>query len=125
GGRLFEQERLIVETSEAIWALMVQRHVQKAELAKNLGRSKAYISQLLNGARNMTLRTLSDIARALGCAVEIRFADRGVAYDWTSITPAAITQLISRPPPVPAPELAIRDDGDWGTVVPLEVAKAA
>ena len=37
GGRLFEQERLIVETSEAIWALMVQRHVQKAELAKNLG----------------------------------------------------------------------------------------
>jgi transcriptional regulator with XRE-family HTH domain len=121
GGRLFDQERLIVETTEEIWAVMNQQGVHKAELAKNLDRSKAYISQVLSGTRNMTLRTLSDIARALGHAVEIRFADRRVAYDWTSIEPTA-SQLIRRPPAVP-PELAIHGDG-WSSVVPLLPAKA-
>ena len=41
------------------------------DLAEAMGRSNAYITQILNGSRNMTLRTLSDIAFALD--VEPRF----------------------------------------------------
>ena len=68
---LFEQEALIVEVTEAIWALMEEQALNKADLAVRLGVSRAHITQLLNGSRNMTLRTLADIAQALGVRVRI------------------------------------------------------
>lgn len=59
------QEALITEITEAIWKVMNEAGVSKAELAKNMGATKGYVSQILNGSRNMTLRTLADICFAL------------------------------------------------------------
>jgi DNA-binding Xre family transcriptional regulator len=39
--------------------------ISKQELARKLGKSKSHVTQLLSGARNMTLGTLSDICFAL------------------------------------------------------------
>jgi len=64
--KLVAQEVLITELTEAIWAAMEQSGVKKSELAKRMGATKGYVSQVLNGTRNMTLRTLSDICFALG-----------------------------------------------------------
>ena len=64
--RLFEQETLILDVTEAIWAEMDHQGISKADLAARLGKSRAFVTQVLNGSRNMTLRTLSDIAFALG-----------------------------------------------------------
>lgn len=69
--RAFAEEQLILDVTEAIWAELDRQGITKAELAARLGKSKAYVTQLLNGSRNMTLRTLADIAFALG--VEARF----------------------------------------------------
>ena len=44
----------------------------KADLAKALGQSKAHVTQLLNGGRNMTLRTLSDIAYTMGLRAQVQ-----------------------------------------------------
>ena len=60
--RVFAQEQLIVSVAENIWEKMETQGVTKADIAKTLGKSKAFITQCLNGGRNMTLRTLSDIA---------------------------------------------------------------
>ncbi len=60
--RLFEQESLVLEVTEAICRLMEARGLKRADLAQKLGTSKANISQLLDGSRNMTLRTLADVA---------------------------------------------------------------
>jgi len=70
--RWYLRETLKVDTSELIWARMEAARVSKAELAKRLGCSKAHVTQLLNGSRNMTLQTLQDIAIALGCRADVR-----------------------------------------------------
>lgn len=70
GARLLAQERLILQTTERIVELMQQQNVTRTELAKRLGRTKGWVSQLLAGEANFTLRTLADVFGALGlCAV--------------------------------------------------------
>lgn len=64
--RLAAQELLITEVAEAIWAALEDAGVTKTELATRMGATKSYVSQVLSGSRNMTLRTLSDICFALG-----------------------------------------------------------
>lgn len=64
--RLVAQELLITEVTEAIWEAIEAEGITKTELANRMGATKGYVSQLLSGSRNMTLRTLSDICRALG-----------------------------------------------------------
>jgi len=64
--KLVAQERLMLEVTEAIHAEMEELGVNRAQLAERLGKSKAYVSQLLSGSRNMTLRSLADISFALG-----------------------------------------------------------
>lgn len=51
--------------TEAIWQAMEEAGVNKADLASRMGATKGYISQVLGGSRNMTLRTLADICFAL------------------------------------------------------------
>jgi len=67
----FEQERLIVRTSEIICAKLKDKGMNKAMLAKELGNSRPYVTKLLDGTTNMTLRTLSRIMAILGQRVEI------------------------------------------------------
>ena len=64
--RLVEEERLIVAATENIYRLMRDEGISKAELAKRIGRSRAFVSQILTGERNLTLRTLADVCHALG-----------------------------------------------------------
>ncbi len=63
--RAYLEEGLILETTEAICEALEKRQLSKADLASRLGTSKAHVTQLLNGGRNMTLRTFAGIAFAL------------------------------------------------------------
>ena len=64
--RLFAQEDLILEVTETICELLENEKISRKELADRLGKSKGFISQLLNGGRNLTLRTVADILHVLG-----------------------------------------------------------
>jgi transcriptional regulator with XRE-family HTH domain len=64
--RIAAQERLILEATEAITALLLEQGLSRKDLAARLGRTKGFVSHLLSGERNMTLRTLSDLAFVLG-----------------------------------------------------------
>ena len=61
GKKLLQQERAILEVTELICKLMEEQGITKAQLARDLKTSKAHITQLLDGSRNMTLRTVSDL----------------------------------------------------------------
>ncbi|MEA3273898.1 MAG: helix-turn-helix transcriptional regulator [Pseudomonadota bacterium] len=63
--KLVAQELLITEVTEEIWQAMEEAGITKSKLAKRMGATKGYVSQVLSGSRNMTLRTLSDICFAL------------------------------------------------------------
>jgi transcriptional regulator with XRE-family HTH domain len=64
--REYERERLILWTTELLAELMEQTGTSKADLARKLGVSRAHITQMLSGARNVTLSTLADASWALG-----------------------------------------------------------
>jgi transcriptional regulator with XRE-family HTH domain len=66
GQREFIKEELALEAMEKIAELMELNSVTKSELARRTGNSKAYITQVLSGSRNMTVHTLAALAFALG-----------------------------------------------------------
>lgn len=72
GMRLYQQERVILDTTERICEVMEEKAVTRKRLADTLGTSKSFITQLLDGSRNMTLRTLSDVFLALELAVHVQ-----------------------------------------------------
>jgi antitoxin component HigA of HigAB toxin-antitoxin module len=74
--RIFEQERLMVDATELLFTAMELRRTKKADLAQKLGRSKAYVTQMLRGNQNLTLRTLADVFCVLNCRLLLA-ADTG------------------------------------------------
>jgi transcriptional regulator with XRE-family HTH domain len=85
---LLEEERLILEATELVHRLMQDQSVSRAELARRVGVSKGHVTQLLDGSRNMTLRTLARLTHAL---------NRRLQLD---------AQPLARQPQVPQPVLA-------------------
>lgn len=71
-------ERLVFNTTEDILLAMQDSGVSYAELAKRLGKSKSHVSQILNGTRNMTLRTLADISYVIDCEIKLTIYKNGV-----------------------------------------------
>jgi transcriptional regulator with XRE-family HTH domain len=82
----FQQERLILEVTELIERLMKEQGVSKLQFAERLGKTKGYITQLLDGQTNMTLRTISDVMFALGRSLGV--GDRPLSV---SSMPVALT----------------------------------
>lgn len=64
--RLFQQERAIYEITELIESVMEAKGISRAALAKRLGKSKGWITQLLDGEANKTIRTVADVLTVLG-----------------------------------------------------------
>ncbi len=69
--RLLREEALIQDAAEAVSVVMQEEGVTKAQLARRMGRTKGFITQLLSGGRNLTLRTLAGVADALEARVTI------------------------------------------------------
>jgi transcriptional regulator with XRE-family HTH domain len=69
--RLMAQGDLIMEVTETLCELLEKEKLSRKELADRLGKSKGFISQLLNGGRNLTLRTVADILHVLGYKVSL------------------------------------------------------
>lgn len=67
----YEAERLILDATELILRLLERQGITKSQLADRIGKSKGHVSQLLNGERNMTLRTLAEIAHALNQRINV------------------------------------------------------
>lgn len=69
--RLLAIEALVAEASEIIARLMADQDVSKADLARKLKKSRAWVTQLLSGRTNMTVRTLAEVAYALDAEVKL------------------------------------------------------
>jgi transcriptional regulator with XRE-family HTH domain len=69
--RLLSVEALVVEASELIARLMTEQNVSKADLARRLKKSRAWVTQLLSGKANMTVRTLAEVVYTLDAEVKL------------------------------------------------------
>lgn len=61
-----------VEISEQIYLAMKRQGISEAELARRLGKSRAYVTRVLQGAVSFDLESLVKIARALSCEFDFR-----------------------------------------------------
>lgn len=60
----------MLAVTEAVEAAIKKSGVSKAELATRIGRTKGFVSNVLNGSRNMTLKTVADLFWAIGLEVQ-------------------------------------------------------
>ncbi|MBZ2187029.1 MAG: helix-turn-helix domain-containing protein [Bryobacter sp.] len=70
--RLLAIEALVAEASELIARLMAEQNVSKADLARRLNRSRSWVTQLLSGKANLTIRTLAEVVHALDSEVKLQ-----------------------------------------------------
>jgi DNA-binding Xre family transcriptional regulator len=68
GGAAPDLVRAFVD--EVTW-FMSEHKVSRADLAHSMGVSPGRVSQILSGDENLTLRTLSSVAAALGAEIEV------------------------------------------------------
>jgi transcriptional regulator with XRE-family HTH domain len=104
--RSVEQETLILDATELICSVMEEAGMSRQELAKRLGKSKGFVSQLLSGRRNMTLRTLGDVMYSLGHRFELSAAPLAAERRYPGAEGTAATRPSRAIEPVPMPKLA-------------------
>jgi transcriptional regulator with XRE-family HTH domain len=64
--RLLQQERLIIEVAHLICKSMEEKQIKRSQLAKVLGKSKSWVTQILHADANLTIRTIADIFTVMG-----------------------------------------------------------
>ncbi|WP_267096225.1 helix-turn-helix domain-containing protein [Xanthomonas sacchari] len=64
--RFHERDRLVLWTMEALAGLMDDQGLSRADLARRIDSSRAYVTQLFSGSKNPTLGTVADLAWSLG-----------------------------------------------------------
>jgi len=69
-------ELAILEVTEEVARRMEELGISRAELARRLGTSAAYVTKVLRGNANFTLATIAKLARALESEVRFRLSPR-------------------------------------------------
>src|ERR1700693_900688 len=64
----------ILEFGEELSRLMLEQKISKAELARRLGTSPAYVTKVLRGNANFTLRTIAKLGRVFDCRPRLHLA---------------------------------------------------
>ncbi len=72
----------VIEFTTDIGRLMDEQGVSRAELARRLGTSRAYVTKLLGGNANFTLETMTKVAMALGTVVHVHVAPQNAVVRW-------------------------------------------
>jgi transcriptional regulator with XRE-family HTH domain len=98
----------VVEFIEDLCRLMEEKNVSRAELARRIGSSRAYITRLLGGGTNFTLHTMVKLAMALDGAVHVHISDKRAITRWKDKPPRkerlAAARKARKPRPQPAAE---------------------
>jgi len=124
--RLLTIEALVTEASEIIARLMAEQDVSKADLARKLNKSRAWVTQLLSGKANMTVRTLAEVVYALDAEVKLnaqppswKMAGKPLGAGWQPVVYKMDDYLVESPI---APEALFRLQTDRMTPTGDELA---
>ena len=73
-------EATILGFTEMVVEKMQKTGLSRAELAQKLGVSKPFVTKLLNGNPNMTIKTMVSIAHALECEMKMVLRRKGAGF---------------------------------------------
>lgn len=111
----YDKENVRHEISEQIHEAMVREEVKPAELARRLGKSRAYVTKILQGNANFTIDSLVQIARALGYRYAPVFVSKSASDE--AIYQTGRAMHLSARAARPTPEITADEAG----YVPVEV----
>jgi plasmid maintenance system antidote protein VapI len=66
---------------------MEEQEISRAELARRMGTSRAYITRLLGGDANFTLMTMVKLSMAVGGALHLHISDQKATTRWVDTLP--------------------------------------
>lgn len=72
---LYHQEGAILEFTEQLVDAMEKKGIRRSDLARILGKSKPYITQILQGTNNFSLRTAATLALAVGMQLHVKLEE--------------------------------------------------
>jgi hypothetical protein len=102
GSTEFWRSVTALEFLKEVHLRMAELRINRAELARRMGHSKAYVTKLLSGNSNFTLITMIKVAMALRGIVHTHIADRDVVSLWHDMrlnhAPTFITHSDIQPP---------------------------
>lgn len=93
--RLLAEEALLLAAAAELERQMQTANVTKSQLAERLGQSKAHVTQVLTGQRNMTLRTLADLAWAMEATVSVHVMPKTAHADWSVARPGSFGFVVA------------------------------
>lgn len=64
-------EGVLIDLLEQVVSEIDRRGWNQKQFAAALGCSDAYVSKILSGSENLTIRTISEVATVLGCSLKI------------------------------------------------------
>src|SRR5713226_5968222 len=80
------EEAALAMAQSTIQNAINQARISRADLARKMERPRSFISLMLSGSHNLTIKTMS---RALAaCGFEVRFQHVPIAWNWRSTAPA-------------------------------------
>lgn len=110
--RFYEEERLILWTTEEIAGAMADLDLSRADVAKKIGTSRANVTQLLSGSRNMTLRSLAKLAFACGMRAEIQLGElNDTVFNEVGAETMPVLDTVTFSTEPPSPELPLDSTG--------------
>jgi len=116
----YDKETIRDEISELIHQIMTREGVKPVELARSLGKSRAYVTKILQGNANFTIESLVKIARALGYNFVPTFVPKET--EWQSADMVHLTAKAAKASPGTTLDnenyvtvhLSTEEDGDEG-----------
>jgi transcriptional regulator with XRE-family HTH domain len=86
----FKKEKAKIDFTIELQSLMKKNQVTRADLARELNKSNAYVTQILRGERNFTIETMVELADALDSDLAIHFSPKGEnTVDWYRVIQSA------------------------------------
>ena len=73
-------ELAINQFTEDVFAWMQRKGWSKADLAREMGVSQAYITKIMKGNANFTLASMTKLARVLGARLELKLVPSDAPY---------------------------------------------
>lgn len=86
-------EGAVLDFTEELARIMAENDISRADLAKKVGTSQAYITKVFGGQANFTIETMTKLALAVDYVLRLHIAPKGSRTLWNDVISCDSTQI--------------------------------
>ena len=85
-------ESALAQAQSTIQNAMDEAEISKADLARKMDRPRSYITRILSGSHNLTVKTMA--TAVLACGYEIQFGLTPIKWNWVRESQPAVCNTV-------------------------------